>query len=387
MSTAAAPRRTGVAARRRAGPVAVVLSLALLTVACTTDADPAPGPTPSPPATPGVGSSPARSGVAVGLVLAPGDDLGPHADDVRDAVAGLTERGDVDVTRARVLEAPDEDVRRDELMFLADDGVSVVCTVGRDGVAAVLELAPRYPTTTFCVLGAAVGNPPDNVISVTWRDEELAFLAGAAAVAAGEEAEGATPREGPPAIGLVAVGDVAVADAERLRTAFDAGAEHVRPGVRVRPDGRPGVSGDDLEAAARAAAERLFGLDVPARVVVPFGGADAARGVREAAAASGGLVVGLGVDVSDPEGDTGGEAVVASVVPRYDVALAAVVRTVAEPPEGPVVVGVADEAVRVAAGNSALAGAVVLRIRALLRDMAAGAIEVPDPATRRTDRR
>ncbi|MDR1857252.1 MAG: BMP family ABC transporter substrate-binding protein [Desulfovibrio sp.] len=223
--------------------------------------------------------------------------------------AGLVTKGVRDaagsaMVEVRVVPLPED--REEALRRAAKEGGLVV--VSSDGFhAALRDNANNFRRTMFGCLDASVR--AKNIMSVTFADEQGAFLAGAAAAMA-------TVRAGIPGINPDAtIGFLAGEDVPAIRSLFwgySEGARLVRPGVRVVQ----GVAGsfDAPDAAVREAGRLLDqGADV---VLLAAGNGNAAA--REAIRAKGAHVVVM--DVPDV-----GDGTLISVGKRADRAAAAVV--------------------------------------------------------------
>lgn len=101
------------------------------------------------------------------------------------------------------------------LRELADGGKDPVWILGEDMVPALAEVAPLYPERKFVLVNGSLSAP--NVVSLTFREEEPAFLAG---IIAGAESN--TGR----------VGYIAAPGTENLQYAIAAGLYEVEPAVQ-----------------------------------------------------------------------------------------------------------------------------------------------------------
>ncbi|MBW3576226.1 MAG: BMP family ABC transporter substrate-binding protein [Actinobacteria bacterium] len=334
------------------------MALVVLTVmapACRPGTEPRPGQTPT-DTTPFTPSPPAR-GLTVGIVLAPPTELiaSLQSDIVRSTAERLHDVIDHDVRAVRVLEPPQEDFRGDQLAFLADEGFTLVCTVGQAGADDVARLAPQYPATRFCLLDGRLADPPANAMSVSWRVEEGAFLAGAAGALV--TSVGAT--------GIVSA--VPPGSADRVRIGFEAGARFIRSDIPVVM--APATVDQDVAMSvavrtAREAATAQFDAGVPTPCLMPVGGTAVVRGVGEAAAASDGLVLGWAVDVTRLlDEDTGVAHVLGSVTKRFDTALALVVESAFEGGDRDIRLGFAEDGFAFVPGPSPSYGPIAAQLR------------------------
>lgn len=253
---------------------ATLLALLALLPACLRSA-PAPDPSPSPTAATTDTPSPV-SGLRIAVVLPPAS-LVTDAETAatRADLAELRDRFGSDVASVRVVEPDTPAFVADVTDVVADGGADLVCVVGPDAGAVVLEAAPRFPTTEFCATPATAApeEVPSNVLLVDVRVEELAFLAGAAARLA----------DPPRAPGFVA-GESQYA-IDRQRTAYTVGMNAVGGEPRTPYVGFP--AGDEPRGHELAAPQFAAGVSV---IYSTAGEAD--RGVLRAAEEADGLVIG-----------------------------------------------------------------------------------------------
>jgi basic membrane protein A len=121
---------------------------------------------------------------------------------------------------ARYLESKEQSDYKTNLSSLADQGNRLVFAIGYLMEDALAEVAPRYPNTRFVIID---GSAPiaDNCMSVKFREEEGAFLAGFLS--------GKMTKTG--ALGFV--GGMEGPLIKKFECGFRAGARTARPDVRV----------------------------------------------------------------------------------------------------------------------------------------------------------
>lgn len=329
-----------------------VLLALLLLVGCTTSGPgpAAPSPTPEPSPAPLASASP-TDGLSVAVVLPPtGLRTEAEVEAAREAVEAMAARHRPGLSSLRAVQPDAEAFTRDVVTVLAERGSQLVCVLGPGAGDAVLAVAPSFPRTRFCAF-PALAEPaeiPSNVLLVDLRVEELAYLAGAAAQL--------TSVSGPP--GFVA--GPTTYGVERQRAAFQAGANAVA-GERVVPFMTPAAV--DAETAEELAASRYAtGLDT---IYTRAGAADI--GVRRAAAAAGGLVIGSLLTLAGGPSSPAPATVLMATTEHPEVGLeVAVERALGEWEGGLASVGLAEDALAVEAGGSdryAAIAATVERLR------------------------
>ncbi len=198
---------------------------------------------------------------------------------------------------------PGQDADREVgLRRLAESGFDVVIGVGFLFTEAIRTVAPSFPKTAFVLVDGRIENQP-NVASLVFREEEGSFLVGA--LAAMKSASGV----------LGFVGGMDVALIHRFEAGYRAGAEHVRPGVKILvgyAGVRPEAFADPVRGKEIALAQIGRGADVifHASGVTGLGVIEAARERS---------VFAIGVD-SNQNGVAPG-TMLTSMVKRVDVAV------------------------------------------------------------------
>lgn len=266
-------------------------------------------------------AGPVHHGPRVGMVL----DVGGLGDrSFNDsAYVGLGRCVVLDDAEPRALQAGSESDYPSMLADLAAAKENVAIGIGYLMQDAVAAAARANPATRFALVDAVVDAP--NVTSITFREEEGAFLAGAVAALTSRTHH------------VAFIGGI---DSPLLRTfeaGYTAGARHARPGTRV--DVRYLGSFDDLQAAARTTGT-LF--DGGADVVFAAAGRSGLGAIGEAKRRKRWAI---GVD-ADQDGLAPG-TVLTSMRTRIDVAVERVCRDTdaRRPAGGHVVLGLAEDAV------------------------------------------
>ncbi|MFZ9629773.1 MAG: BMP family lipoprotein [Ilumatobacteraceae bacterium] len=285
------PSRSALPRRVRRGTAATLAASVLLLTACTSD-------NPS-------------SGVMLGVAL----DVGATGrGTVNDAVADGAEaaRDDLDLA-VTVLETVDNDARPLVVSGLVEDGANPVVVVGSGSATDLADIAALHPTTSFVLVGGTfegvLDSTPVNVRTVTFAEQEGAFMMGAAAALAC----------GCQRLGFI--GGQENAATRRYEAGFVAGAQHVVANIPV--DVRYlGSESDPLALAspdvARDLALEMYAAGVGA-VFTVAGASDA--GVVSAAVATGRWALAAGPDVRAGLDDESADRILTSMVTRVDLAV------------------------------------------------------------------
>jgi basic membrane protein A len=207
---------------------------------------------------------------------------------------------------------PGQDADREVgLRRLAESGFEVVIGVGFLFTEAIRQVAPSFPNTAFVLVDGRIEDQP-NVASLVFREEEGSFLVGA--IAAMKSASGV--------VGFVGGMDVALI--HKFEAGYRAGAEHVRPGVRVLV-GYAGVRPEAFADPVRGKEIALAQIGQGADVVFHASGVTG-LGVIEAARERG--VYAIGVDSN--QNDVAPGTMLTSMVKRVDVAVEREIRAVVD---------------------------------------------------------
>jgi basic membrane protein A len=184
--------------------------------------------------------------------------------------------------RVRYVESKEQSDYKTNLSALADQGNQVVFAIGYLMEDALKEVAPRYPKTKFIIIDGSAPQA-DNCLSIKFREEEGAFLAGFMA--------GSVTKTGT----LGFVGGMEGPLIKKFECGYRAGALTARPGTQVIakyvgswtdvPKGK-----ELARAAIQQGADVLF-----------HAAGKAGLGVLDAAAEAPGTVYGIGVDRDQDE--------------------------------------------------------------------------------------
>ena len=262
---------------------------------------------------------------------------------------------------------PDEtDADREErLKELADARYDPIFAVGSTYAGPVAKVAPKYPSTWFCIIDDGTVDAK-NVIGILFHEEEGAYLVGAAAALTSKTGK------------LGFVGGVQIPLLQKYEAGFTAGARAANPHVKVqvaylsRP---PDLSASSDPAKARKTALGIY--DAGADVILAAAG-DSAGGVIQAARDRGLWAIGVNSDqylISDPSVRG---AVLTSMLERADVATYSIAMEVANgvPKDGNNVFGLD----RGGVGYSTSGGfvdAIKAQLDAFSTEIASGQILVP----------
>jgi basic membrane protein A len=337
--------------RRRLGPIAVLLGVALVLAACSDDDD----------ASDTTIEAAEEARAVLGVVFATGGlDRGLNAG-MEATLGALAAEHDLEV---RAFEPSEDGGDREELLeLLAADGADLVVGVGAEAQAPVEEVAADHPSTAFAVIDG-VEPAGANVTAVRYQDEQGAYLAGAAAALSS------------PGKHLAFVGAAEDDRTRALQAGFTAGALKIDEATQVDVAYLP-PPGDPIDAAA-ATALALGQLQGGAEVAFA---APAAGAVATLAAAveHGGTAKVVTAELVDAAAlDPAAQGLVLTTIERRgSVALTALVEALVgagvEP--GLFEVGAEEEAIGFA--PDALPADVTSQVEALLAQLASGEIQVP----------
>ena len=195
------------------------------------------------------------SDIKVGLAY----DIGGRGDQSFNdaAAAGLDQSADEFGVEVHELEAETGETDADKaerLRLLADGGYNPIIAVGFAYAAALAEVSPDYPDTSFAIVDDA-SFEADNVANLVFAEEQGSFLVGAIAASASETGK----------IGFV--GGVNVPLIQKFEAGYIAGAKAVNPDIKVQVKyltQAPDFSGFTDPAKGKTAAEGMFddGADV-----------------------------------------------------------------------------------------------------------------------------
>jgi basic membrane protein A len=210
------------------------------------------------------------------------------------------------------------------LTVLANKEYDLIFAIGFLMAKDVEEVASRYPMRHFAIIDAVVDEP--NVASVTFKEEDGSFLAGAAAALVSKTHQ------------IAFLGGVDIPIIQKFETGFTAGAREVDPNIKVAVKY---VGSFDDAAAGKELSGVLF--DQGADVVFVAAGKAGIGAIDQVKARSGDYVI--GVD-SDQDALAPGK-VLTSMVKRVDVGVYQLAQeTVAQKlPSGHLVLGLKENGV------------------------------------------
>jgi len=210
------------------------------------------------------------------------------------------------------------------LTVLATKAYDEVFAIGFLMARDLDEVAERFPGTHFTIIDAIVPEP--NVASVTFREQEGSFLAGAAAAMASITKT----------VGFL--GGVDIPLLRKFEVGYAAGARQIDPAIKVPVKY---IGSFDDPAAGKELADVLF--DQHADVIYTAAG-KGGLGAIEALKDRPGTYL-IGVD-TDQDGMLPGR-ILTSMVKRVDVAVMIVARDAAsqKPPAGHIELGISDDAI------------------------------------------
>jgi basic membrane protein A and related proteins len=297
------------------------------------------------------------------------------------AARGVRGAGTRHGLRTKIIEAGTDPTRWASSLtdVVVSGAFDIVVVGGYAMVAHVEKLAAVYPRQRFIVFDAAVSPQRcacPNVYSVTFRQNEAAFVAGYLA-ARSVASDGAASRQ-PPTLGVVGAMQIPVI--EDFVVGFKAGATQAAPSTKVIVQY---VNSFSDPATAKEIAKALYGRG--AEVVFQVAGGSG-HGVLEAAGEAGRAVIGVDADQyelfrsSHPER---ARAILTSVLKRVDTALELSLAQVQQGqlPFGTAQsLGLAEGAVALAMGSErmrALPPALREELAKVQRQVISGAVQVP----------
>ncbi len=247
------------------------------------------------------------------------------------SISGLGDQGFNDLAAAGVSRAEEEldvdgvvveaDAETDyvpNLQGFATDDFDLVYAVGFLMQDALTQVASEQPDANFAIIDAVVDLP--NVASITFREEEGSFLAGAfAALMTLEAAENDVPlMEGTRTVGFIGGGDVPLI--HKFQEGFEQGVAAVDPDIEVLV-AYAGSFTDPARGKELALSQYASGADIIYQAAGPTG-----TGVIEAAVEQDRYVIGVDADQNPVAPDH----VITSMLKNVDVAVFETIRTVTE---------------------------------------------------------
>ena len=259
---------------------------------------------------------------------------------------------------------PGQDADREVgLRKLAARGYDMVIGVGFLFTEAIGSVAADYPDVKFVLVDGVIKDQP-NVASLVFREQEGSFLVGAIAALTSETGR----------IGFVGGMDVSLI--HKFQAGYEAGARHVRPGVKVLV-GYAGVRPEAFADPVRGKEIALSQIDRDADVVFHAAGVTG-LGVIEAAKARDRLAIG----VDSNQNHVAPGYVLTSMIKRVDNAIYAEIASGVNGVfrGGLVDFGLAEDGVGYAVdeyNRDLLSDEILARVDALRDSIIAGEIDVP----------
>ena len=250
-----------------------------------------------------------QSDLKVGLAY----DIGGRGDQsFNDAAAAGLDKAEaelgVDTNEAEASEGEPESAKEERLRALANGGFDPIIAVGFAYSSALAKVAPEFPEVRWAIVDDAAATG-ENIANLLFAEEEGSFLVGAAA-ALKTQADN---------VGFV--GGVNVPLIQKFQAGYEAGVAQIDPNIEVQVTyltQPPDFSGFADPARGRTAADGMF--DAGADIVYHAAGGSGA-GVFEAAAAAGGLAIGVDSDqylTADPSVQ---DVILTSMLKKVDVAV------------------------------------------------------------------
>lgn len=234
------------------------------------------------------------------------------------AAAGVQQAEDQLSVDGVVVEAEAETDYVPNLQGFATDDFDLVYAVGFLMQDALTQVASESPDTNFAIIDAVVDLP--NVASITFREEQGSFLAGAfAALMTLEAAEGSVPKmEGTRTVGFIGGGDVPLI--HKFQEGFEQGVAAVDDSIEVLV-AYAGSFTDPAKGKELALSQYASGADVIYQAAGPTG-----TGVIEAAQEQDKYVIGVDADQNPLAPDH----VITSMLKNVDVAVFETIQTVVD---------------------------------------------------------
>jgi basic membrane protein A and related proteins len=200
--------------------------------------------------------------------------------------------------------------RDDNVVNLADQGFDLVVAVGFAFSPGVQEISPDYPDTKFAVVDgfACLDKPCDNVVNLTFKEEEGSFLVGAAAAMKSEAGT----------IGFLG-GQQGTGLIEKFQAGYEAGARAVDPNIEILVEyiGNSTAAFND-PTKGEALSAKMY--DDGADIVYHAAGASGA-GLFKAAVEANQLAIGVDSDQSLTASPEQQKLILTSMLKRVDTAV------------------------------------------------------------------
>lgn len=213
------------------------------------------------------------------------------------------------------LEGTTADEWRTNLLSACEDGYDLVICSSSNLQEYLEEFAPQYPNTKFAIIDTTV--EADNVVSISFAQNQGSFLAGAAAALFTTHSEISGVNE-ESVIGWVGGMDIPVL--RDFLVGYEQGAKYINPDITVLSS-FAGTWQDPLKGKELTLAQYQQGADVVMNVASGTG-----PGILEAAKEAGRYAI--GVDLNQDNDQPG--SVLTSMVKRVDTACYSVIKSVAD---------------------------------------------------------
>ena len=284
---------------------AVLLAFALILSGCS-----------QAPETPAKSAEPAK--IRVGLVFNVGGRGDKSFND--SAYAGLEaakqELGDK--IEIKYLEPAGNGENKEQLLrLLAQDKYDLIFGVGFMFGDSIRKVAKDFPQTKFALVDGYIADlkPESNMTCLLYRENEGAFVAGAAAAM----------KSGAGKIGFI--GGMKIPLIEKFEAGYIAGARYAKPGIVVLSD-YIGTTGDAFKDPVKGKELALKQIGAGADVLFHASGASG-LGVLEAVTARKKLMIGVDSDQSLNAAETQRPYILTSMLKRVDVAVQDTIRKAA----------------------------------------------------------
>lgn len=257
-------------------------------------------------------SQPAK--IKVGLVL---DTVGRGDGGFNDAAYNGLVKAQKDLGNAietTLVEPRDANELEKELRTLAQNKTDLIIAMGYYFSEPIAKVAPDYPGTRFVLIDSDLPNlkAESNITCVTFKDNEGAFLAGAAAALKSQTGK----------IGFVGGVDIPVI--KNFATGYTAGARYINPKIVVLSSFvAKGLEGFNDPATARTLAFNQIGNGAD---IIFHAAGDSGTGVFEAVASQHKLAIGADVDQTYTVPEAQRVYVLTSIIKGIDGAIGDVIK-------------------------------------------------------------
>ena len=285
--------------------IAVVAAAALTLTACSTG-----------------GAAPSASDTGPKIKIGMAYDVGGRGDQSFNDSAALgldkaAKEFGVETKEAAATNGESESAREERLNQLIDAGYTNIVAVGFAYASSVGKVAKANPDVKFAIVDdASEASTGDNIMNITFAENEGSFLVGAAAALKSTTGH----------VGFV--GGVQIGLIEKFEAGFVAGAKAVKPDIKIsvkyltQP---PDFSGFASVDKGKAAAEGMYqgGADVVYHAAGGSGG-----GVFTAAKAAGKMAIGVDSDQALTAAEDVRSVIITSMLKRVDVGVYTFIKSI-----------------------------------------------------------